>query len=172
MHCPPRIGTLHILIAGLKVLKLSDSQIISTLYYPEGSSEITQHPSSITTPESVPSSSDFLPIRGAVPLVCSLTRVPHPLHWTLKTLILVQPQPVSSSVLSLHYGQIHPLVALVNRLTLGHRLSLAAEEERPVGPAVICVYPEQSNCGQKVESGKNTVGHVTCMTWRWFSKKG
>lgn len=168
MHCPPWIGTLHILIAGLKVLKLSDSQIISTLYYPEGPSEITQHPSSITTPASVPLSSDFLPIRGAVPLVCSppLTRVPHPLHWKLKTLILVQPQRVSSSVLSLHYEQTHPLVALVNRLTLGHRLSLAAEEERPVGPAVICVYPEQSKCGQKVESGKNTMGHGTYTTWR------
>ena len=103
-----------------------------------------------------------------MPLVCSppLTHMPYPLHWMLKTLIFVQPQRVISSVLSLHYGQTHPLVALVNRLTLGHRLSLTADEERPVGPAVICVYPEQSNCGQKVESGKNTVGHVTCMTWR------
>ena len=90
--------------------------------------------------------------------------MPHPLHWTLKTLSLVQPQPVSSSVLSLHYGQTHTLVALVNRLALVHRLSLAAEEERPVDPAVIRVYSEQSNCGQKVESGKNTVGHVTSTT--------
>lgn len=27
------------------------------------------------------------------------------------------------------------------------------------------LYPEKINCGQKVESGKNTVGHVTCKTW-------
>lgn len=56
-------------------------------------------------------------------------------------------------------------MALVNRLAPVHRLSLADEEKRPVGPAVARVYPEQSNCGQKVESGKNTVGHVTCTTW-------
>lgn len=56
-------------------------------------------------------------------------------------------------------------MALVNRLAPVHRLSLADEEKRPVGPAVARVYPEQSNCGQKVESGKNTVGHVICTTW-------
>ena len=56
MHYPPPIWTLHILIAGLKVLKLSDSQIISTLYYPEAPLEITQHLSSITNPASVPKS--------------------------------------------------------------------------------------------------------------------
>lgn len=56
-------------------------------------------------------------------------------------------------------------MALVNRFAPVHRLSRAAEEERPFGPDVTRLYPEQSNCGQKVESGKNTVGHVTCTTW-------